>query len=68
MDTYLGYNHIKMEEGDSNHNVFYVDSDIYHYTVLSLGLINVDATYQRMVNKFFAKMIDDTMEAYVDIG
>lgn len=39
MDAYLGYNQIQMAEGDAQHIAFYVDSNIYHYTVIHLGLI-----------------------------
>lgn len=66
MDAYFGYNQIQMEEGNTQHTTFYADSDIYHYKVMPFRLINVSATYQRMVNKLFARMIDDTMEVYVD--
>lgn len=38
----------------------------YHYTVMPFGLINARATYQRMVNKLFDEMIDETMQVYVD--
>ena len=33
---------------------------------MSFGLKNVGATYQRLVNKMFAKMLDSTMEVYID--
>lgn len=66
MDVYSGYKQIKMADSDVCHTVFYADNDIYHYTVLPFRLINVDTTYQRMMNKFFAGMISITMEAYVD--
>lgn len=43
-----------------------MDSDIYQYTVIPFGLINADATYQKILNKLFLRMIGDTKEAYVD--
>lgn len=66
MDAYLDYNQIKLDEDDSNQRTFYVDSDIYHYTVMPFRLINTDTTYQRMVNKLFASMIIIKMEVYIN--
>lgn len=50
-DAYLRYNHIKMAKGNAFHTTFYAENDIYHYTIMSFGLINVGATYHRMLNK-----------------
>ena len=33
---------------------------------MPFGLKNAEATYQRMVNKVFAKQLDRNMETYVD--
>lgn len=51
---------------DTNHTTFYVDSDIYHYIVMPLGLSNVNNTYYRILNKVYASINGVTMEAYVD--
>lgn len=66
MDAYSVYNKIKISRGDTCHTTFYADNDIYHYTGIPVGLINVNAIYQRMVNKLFSGMVGVTMEAYVD--
>lgn len=55
-----------MVESDEQHTAFYVENNIYNHIVMPFGLINVGATYQRMVNELFTRMIDVTMEAYVD--
>lgn len=45
MDAYSEYDQINMAEGDASHTAIYVVNDIYHYTVMPFGLINVGATY-----------------------
>lgn len=66
MDAYSSYNKIRIVEKDVSHMAFYEDSNIYYYTVIPLGIINKITTYQSMVNKLFAHVIGDTMDAYVD--
>ena len=39
---------------------------LYCYKVMSFGLKNAEATYQRLVNKMFNKQIGRNMEVYVD--
>ncbi|CAA0837944.1 Unknown protein, partial [Striga hermonthica] len=66
MDAYSGYNQILMDPEDSEHTLFYSARGLYCYTMMSFGLKNAGATYQRLVNKMFATMIGRTMEVYVD--
>ncbi|CAA0841295.1 Unknown protein, partial [Striga hermonthica] len=66
MDAYSGYNQIPMDPEDSEHTSFYSARGLYCYTMMSFGLKNAGATYQRLVNKMFATMIGHTMEVYVD--
>ena len=51
---------------DEEKLVFTTDHGLYCYKVMSFGLKNVGATYQRLVNKVFANLISKTMEVYVD--
>ena len=39
---------------------------MYCYKVMSFGLKNIGATYQRLVNQMFSKQILRNMEVYVD--
>ncbi|CAA0832577.1 Unknown protein, partial [Striga hermonthica] len=39
---------------------------LYCYVMMTFGLKNAGATYQRLVNKMFARLIGHTMEVYVD--
>ncbi|XP_065026191.1 uncharacterized protein LOC135650630 [Musa acuminata AAA Group] len=66
MDAYSGYNQIRMAPGDREHTTFLTDQGVYFYKVMSFGLKNAGATYQRMVNKMFAHQIGRNMEVYVD--
>ncbi|XP_064963219.1 uncharacterized protein LOC135611400 [Musa acuminata AAA Group] len=45
---------------------FLTDLGVYFYKVMSFGLKNAGATYQRAVNKMFAQQIGWNVEVYVD--
>ncbi|KAK0583982.1 hypothetical protein LWI29_005940 [Acer saccharum] len=66
MDAYSGYNQIKMHKPDEEKTAFTTDQGLYCYTVMPFGLKNAGATYQRLVNKMFARQIGKNMEVYVD--
>ena len=53
MDAFAGYNQIRIVPEDKEHTVFITDKGIYSYKVMSFGLKNIGATYQRLVNKIF---------------
>ena len=38
----------------------------YCYKVMSFGLKNAEATYQRLMNKIFSEHIESLMEVYID--
>ncbi|XP_016652485.1 PREDICTED: RNA-directed DNA polymerase homolog [Prunus mume] len=66
MDAYSRYNQIFMNPADSEHMTFITDMGLYYYNVMSFGLKNAGATYQRLVNRIFTKHIGSIMEVYVD--
>ena len=66
MDAYSGYNQIPMYPPNEEHTSFITDRGLYCYKVMPFGLRNAGATYQRLVNKIFAKLIGKSMEVYVD--
>ena len=66
MDVYSGYNQIPMYEPDEEHTFFITDRGLYYYKVMSFGLKNARATYQRLVNMMFKDLIGKSMEVYVD--
>ncbi|KAL5543443.1 hypothetical protein UlMin_007227 [Ulmus minor] len=55
-----------MHEEDQEHTAFLTNQGLYCYKVMSFGLKNAGATYQRLVNKMFKNHIGKTMEVYVD--
>ena len=54
MDAFSGYNQIKMDEVDQEKTSFITSQGLLYYKVISFGLKNVSATYQRLMNKMFA--------------
>ncbi|KAK4841195.1 hypothetical protein QYF36_000455 [Acer negundo] len=66
MDAYSGYNQILMHPDDQEKTAFITERGTFCYKVMPFGLKNVGATYQRLVNKMFAKMLGTTMEVYID--
>ncbi|CAA0824193.1 Unknown protein, partial [Striga hermonthica] len=64
LDAYSGYNQISMHPDDAEHTSLYSARGLYCY--MTFGLKNAGATYQRLVNKMFARLIGHTMEVYVD--
>ncbi|XP_016648320.1 PREDICTED: RNA-directed DNA polymerase homolog [Prunus mume] len=66
MDAYSGYNQIFMHPADSEHMAFITDRGLYCYDVMPFGLKNAGETYQRLVNRIFAKHIGSIMKVYVN--
>jgi hypothetical protein len=57
MDTFSGYNQIRMHPADQEKTAFITDQGIYCYQVMPFGLKNVGATFQRLMNKMFREQI-----------
>ncbi|XP_014515510.1 uncharacterized protein LOC106773324 [Vigna radiata var. radiata] len=66
LDAYSGYNQIPMYAPDQNNTAFITEQANYCYEVMSFGLKNVGATYQRLMDKIFHNQIGQCMEVYVD--
>ncbi|XP_072062157.1 uncharacterized protein [Arachis hypogaea] len=61
-----GYNQILMHPSDQDKTAFITDFGNYCYKVMPFGLKNAGATYQRLMDKVFAKQIGRNIEVYVD--
>ncbi|XP_057432272.1 uncharacterized protein LOC130725025 [Lotus japonicus] len=66
MDAYSGYHQIRMHQSDKDKTAFMTASVNYCYRTMPFGLKNVGATYQRLMDRVFAKQIGKNMEVYVD--
>ena len=66
MDAFSDYNQISMDPDDQEKTSFVTAQGTYCYWVMSFGLKNAGATYQRLVNRMFQKQIGATMEVYID--
>lgn len=66
MDAYLGCNLIIMYGPDEERTIFVTDWRLYCYKVMSIGLKNVDVTYQRFVNKMFVGQLGKTMKIHIN--
>ena len=55
-----------MYEPDREHTSFIIDRGLYCYKVMSFGLKNARATYQRLMNGMFKDLIGKSMKVYVD--
>ena len=54
MDAFSEYNQIRMDESDQEKMSFVTSQGRFCYKVMSFGLKNAGATYQRLMNKMFA--------------
>jgi hypothetical protein len=62
------YNHIFMAEEDASKTAFTCPGFIglFEWVVMTFGLKNDGATYQRAMNLIFHELLGDTMEVYID--
>ena len=66
MDRYDGYNQTKMAEEDMKKTTFITPWGAYYYTVVSFGLKNIGATYQRIANTLLHDLIHNEAEVFAD--
>ena len=66
MDAFYGYNQIKLNEADQEKTSFVTSQGLFCYKVMSFGLKNAGATYQRLMNKMFSHQIGRNVQVYVD--
>ena len=66
IDAFSGYNQIKMNEEDQEKTSFVTSQGLFCYKIMSFGLKNARATYQRLMNKMFTHQIGRNVQVYVD--
>lgn len=65
MDAFSSYNQIKMYQPNEEKTAFVIDHGVHCYIVMSFGLKNAEAAFQRLLNIIFRLLIGQTMEVYV---
>ena len=66
LDAFSGYHQNPMAPADEEKTAFITSHGLYCYKVMSFGLKNVGATYQRLMTKIFKPLVGRTMEVYID--
>jgi hypothetical protein len=68
LDGNAGYNQIFMAEEDVSKTAFICPSFIglFEWVVMTFGLKNAGATYQRAMNLIFHELLGNTVEVYID--
>jgi hypothetical protein len=66
LDCYSGYHQIAVKEEDQEKTAFITPFGTYCYTMMSFGLKNAGATYQRAIQACFKKQLNKNVKAYVD--
>jgi hypothetical protein len=65
LDCYSRYHQIALHPDDEDKTTFITPHDIYCYKVMTFGLRNAGATYQKAIQKCLASQIGKNVEAYV---
>ena len=66
LDAYSRYNQILMATTNMNKTAFITDEANYFYKVMTFGLKNAGATYQRLMDKVFSYIMGKCVKIYID--
>jgi hypothetical protein len=66
LDYYSGYHQTAIKEEDQEKTAFSTPFGAYCYTMMSFGLKNASATYQRAIQACFKRQLNKNVKAYVD--
>jgi hypothetical protein len=66
LDYYSGYHQIALNPDDKDKTAFITPNSIYCYKVMTFGLKNTGATYQKVIQKCLKSQIKKIVEAYID--
>jgi hypothetical protein len=66
LDCYSGYHQIALHPDDEDKTVFITPHGIYCYKVMTFGLENAGATYQKAIQKCLKTQIGKNVKAYVN--
>ena len=65
LDAFSGYHQILMHPPEVEKTAFITLHRLFCYNVVSFGLKNVGATYQRLVTKMIRPLLGKTMKVYI---
>jgi hypothetical protein len=66
LDCYSEYHQVALHPDDEDKTTFITPHDIYCYKVMTFGLKNDGATYQKAIQKCLKSQIGKNIEAYID--
>eukprot|EP00253_Pinus_taeda_P025855 PITA_25855 len=66
LDGFNGYNQIQIAPEDQDKTTFTCPWETFAYRVLTFGLCNAPATFQRAIPRIFADLINEGLEVYMD--
>jgi hypothetical protein len=66
LNCYSGYHQIALNPDDQDKKAFITPNKIYYYKLMTFGLKNVGATYQKVIQKCLKSQIGKNVEAYID--
>ncbi|MCO5581469.1 hypothetical protein L7F22_035354 [Adiantum nelumboides] len=66
LDGFSGYNQVSIALEDQHKTAFAIEWGIYAYRVMSFGLTNASATFQRLMAHAFKQYIRDFLEIFMD--
>ena len=66
LDAFSGYHQVPMHPPGVEKTTFIISHELFCYNVMSFGLKNAGAKYQRLVTKMFRPLLRKTMEVYID--
>jgi hypothetical protein len=66
LDTYSGYNQIKLKKEDEEKTAFITPYGVFCYQVMPFGLKNAGATYQWMMQNYLGSQIGRNIQVYID--
>ena len=66
LDCFQSYWHLPMDEDSKQKTAFICDEGLFHWNVMSFGLCNAPASYQRYMDAVLAGLKWNTLICYVD--